>query len=229
MEILFECKTFYHLINIINIKINLLQDEQADIILTADTNFFPIYEKLRDTNLFRNIFLLNKCGSVYGRQFSQMSLHEKRKILKHPESFIESIELKNKYSHYYLGLGDDYSKLFYYYLVKNGMRPQIHLFDEGMGSYALSYEKHNKSDTIDHSFYGNRSFHLNIVELLLYEPCLYGGKSPTFPINQLPKLNKQDHGIKELYNSIFGTEVIPNQKYIFLKVVLLEMEHPLRE
>mgnify|MGYP001124489088 FL=1 len=57
--ILFECKTYFHLINAINICMsNSYKD--VDLILTTDTDFSNYIEAISKSGVFKNIFSFNK-------------------------------------------------------------------------------------------------------------------------------------------------------------------------
>ena len=213
--ILFECKTYFHLINAINICMsNSYKD--VDLILTTDTDFSNYIEAISKSGVFKNIFSLKFGGSVFGRRYDTLTYDEQENYFRHPEKFVEAIEL-NDYSDYYIGLDDSYSKLFYYYMVNQLKHTvNVHLYDEGSGSYSMNFRDRLAKDKMNHKSYGIYDFSQNIVELLLYVPEWYGCCNQKFDINAMAKINISD-SVSAVLKSIFGTISLPEQKFIYLE------------
>lgn len=219
-RVLFECKTYYHLINILNIKYNLLgKDTLADLILTSDTNFSEIVNRIRSLNIFQNIYTLQYAGSVYGRGYAQLPYHKREYFFEHPEEYVEKVNFDPNvnYTDFYIALDDDYTKLFYYSLIKRGMMPAVHIFDEGSASYAVDYIDRIKKDSMNHSKYGAKAYPSNIKRLLLNDARLFAGpKTFEFPIETLPKICASNE-VKEAMSRIWDNCILPNKKYIYLE------------
>ena len=61
MKTLFICCTDYQLINAINIKKNLLQNDNADIvILNNKAGVFELAKRLQTVNLFQNVYVYSE-------------------------------------------------------------------------------------------------------------------------------------------------------------------------
>ncbi|MFR9099088.1 MAG: hypothetical protein ACLVI9_04690 [Anaerostipes hadrus] len=53
--ILFRCDSVYQLMNAIQIKMTLLKDESADLLLSDHTNFDPLIPALQESGIFEEV------------------------------------------------------------------------------------------------------------------------------------------------------------------------------
>lgn len=212
--VLFRILTVYQLINAIQLKLTKLKHIKVDIILSSATDFSNIVSALKTQRIFDNIYMSNDTPNDYFK-WKQQSEITRINMLSNPEKFLYPIDLNNTYTDYYIATVDPYNQLFYYYLVKSGHRPQIHLFEDGLSSYLIDY---GKDDSIwKHSLYKEYNFFENIKELLLYDPDLYMVNGVNYTINSISKINCENKYICNLFNSIFGKNLLPKEQYIFLE------------
>lgn len=213
--VLFRCCTVFQLLNAVNLKNTVLKNVRADIILskaTDFTNFIPALKRLR---IFRKIIISNDTPETY---FEWRRQNEQFKIdlMLYPEEYIGLDELKDNYTDLYIAVADDYNKVFYYYLIKYGMRPNIHIFEDGLSTYLIDFMQECLDDILNHEIYGDLSFCNNISELLLYQPDLHIESTFKCPVNSIPRISCDNKNVK-LFNSIFGKNMLPKEKYIFLE------------
>lgn len=223
--ILFRCVTVYHLFNAINIKYNFLKDQEAILILSNDTDFRPLEANLRDSGIFKKIVFssIKKDYSNSKIVYGDLNRKERFKASKCPEKFItecggeeELACLKEEnITDFYLALNYSFERMLYYAMIKNGMRPKVHLFEEGSASYVLNHFKLIESDGINHEYYKDKAFLYNITEMLCYEPSLVVSADSCFQINRLPKIHINNVELKDILKSVFGNLDLPEEKYIF--------------
>ena len=216
----FRCESIYQLLNAIVIKQTLLEDTEADLILTKATNFDTVYSSLKEAKIFRNVVISEDTPQTY-LDWRGMSKSEQKKIYTEPEKYILPIDVSGNYSDYYIAVADEYNKIFYYYLLKQGLRPKIHIFEDGMNSYILNNVALCKNDFIQHSFYGEFSFDKNIVEHLVYQPSCVVEQDPQIIYTVIPKIDGLDTKIKLKLENIFGRFQLPDEKYIFMEEAFL--------
>lgn len=214
--ILFRCCTFGQLINIINIKTTLYKEEKADLMLAATTDFSEIIEGLENTGIFENI-ILSEDNTEDNKRYSCSTIEEKIGYLKKPSSFIKYVELPNVYTDFFSYSMVLYSQMIYYYLLECGMKPKIHLYEEGMYNYVEDPYERAELNNLSHKCYGKSAFMENVVEQLLYEPELYSATKPSWELNKIPKIDYKNESVKALYNSIMKYSELPKEKYIFLE------------
>ena len=217
--VLFLCESVYQLFNAINIKIQLLADEVADLMLTESTDFSRFISSLYESKLFREIYLSPQ-SVTKNVAFKGMSEQAKKQLMRTPEKFIYDIEcLKNCYTDMYIAVDNNiYTKLLYYSMVKKGCKPTLHLYEDGIATYINNISLNVGSDFLRHELYNNNDrFDKNIIEILLYEPELCCSSNAGIPINQLPKIYPNDSKIKRVLLDIFGANSLPQEKYIFLE------------
>lgn len=72
MKKLFICCTDYQLINSLNIKMNIFSEEKADVIIfNSKEENQGIAERLKELNVFDNVYLYDKPKSAIRRYFQE--------------------------------------------------------------------------------------------------------------------------------------------------------------
>lgn len=217
--VLAYCTTYYHLFNVIQLKLTTLAQEEVDLVLSADTDFTYHEGKLKLSGLFKSVILSNIKNGVWTREFNDL------KSTKQKSWFIEAVKkghglpLNGDYSDLYIGLDDAYNKFLYYCLLNDGCQTTVHLFDEGTASYVLLIKERTKNDHIPHDHFMEGRFDKHIKELLLYAPELRTDKSDV-PIGLIPKIDRTDEGTKHIFNNIFSYEkykYVLDKKYIYFE------------
>lgn len=214
--VLIRCQSVYQLFNAINLAKNVLADREIDIVFTATTDFSEYITPLKNSHLFRNVFLSEDTSDTY---IKWRGLDEKQitDIFTHPEKYVFKLNNEPAYSDYFISVADEYNKIFYYYMISCGYYPNIHFYEDGMNSYILDNKANCAKDFIKHELYGKYSFPLNIKSQYTYEPQVVINKEESINYLRLPRIQVNNKQIKKLYNSVFPSEPIPKEKYIFLE------------
>ena len=210
------CTTYFHLLNIIQLKLTLLANENVDLVLSADTNFVGLKEKLQKSNLFEKIVFSPIKNGVWSREYNEFPDKKKSERFLSLVQKGHNLPIRNDYSDFYFGLDDPYNKFLYYCLATRGTVPKVHLYDEGTASYVLSYTERVKNDKIPHKKFDEINFLSNLCELLVYAPDLCEF-TMDIPINKIPTINKDDKKVQKIFNMIFEPSPLPPQKYIFFE------------
>ncbi len=214
---LFRCETFYHLINAINIKMMLLKDEEADLVLTHSCDFSNIIPKIEKKGIFANVF--------YSKEYwkDSVELNEKAStkrssMTKDPASFLyDEPWLKKQYDTIYIPtLTASYFYLAYFSFCRRfGNSPKIYLFEDGTDTYSRNNNniiKIRSGICTDISKVPSEfRFENNYAGVLVYEPELCQ-HSNEIPIMSIPKMTDS---VYETLKEVFGWEALPSEKYIY--------------
>lgn len=216
--VLIYCTTYYHLFNAIQLKLTKLFDEKVDLVLSADTDFKDLEKSLRDSGLFNTIVLSDISNVLWCREFAEL------KERKREQWFLKKVEeghglpIAEKYEHLYIGLDDAYNKFLYYCISQSFGEsiPLVHIYEEGTASYVTSVSERLKNDGIPHNHFGNKSFKVAVCEILLYAPELRIIRD-SYQVNTIPKIDKNDQNIKNIFNKIFYYTRFIEEKYIYFE------------
>lgn len=210
----FVCETVFQLINILNIKYHIYPDVKADIGLVSTTDFSRYVKPLQDSGLFENVYM-----SGYRVQTDMAIFKDNapnRDLLKNPDSYEHAFPLTEKYTDYFMSVSaSPFQKLTYYQIVRKGIVPRVHIFEDGSDTYITNIHSTLCGDMFDHGvFKKDQQMLNNINELLFYEPVLYSGRDP-FTLSVLPKIHENDTEFTDLLYSVFGKCEMPKEKYIY--------------
>lgn len=211
---LFVCGTIFQLITAINITFSNLSTD-TDLILTDSTDFGSVEKELEKLKIFRKIYHMK--DDACKKDYWAMNEKQRKHLSKNPSKGIDNVELCGIYEHLYLPSLCAYNKLFYYYLVKKGMKLKVHLYEEGITTYVIDIVENLQKDGMLHRHYGKQALSQNLVEILLYEPELYSVPSLGEIVSPIPKLSDENVELLAIYRRIFGECDLPSQKYIFLE------------
>lgn len=215
-RILFRCCTFYQLINAINVKLTLLTSCKADIILNSSTDFSGVVNGLREADIFDRVEIMPDSLDD-NRAFRKMNSQEKEEWFSNIENNMYAFPFEGTdYSDYYMAVNDEYNTFIYYYLIKKGYTPKVHIFEESKATYILSILNVEKKDGIPHSSFHENNMYKNIVEILLYEPQFYDADLKTCTFTKIPKIDCSSDKVKDTYTKIFGFYELPKERYIYL-------------
>lgn len=214
--VLIRCQSVYQLFNAINLTKNVLIGREVDIVLTSTTDFSEYIAPLKNSHLFREVFLSDDNPETY-IQWRSLDEKQRNDISVHPDKYVFKLGKEPAYSDYFIAVADEYNKIFYYYMINCGYYPNIHFYEDGMNSYILNNKANCNKDFIKHEIYGKYSFPLNIKDQFTYEPHVVINKEKTISYLRIPRLQINNKKVKRLYNSIFPSEKIPKEKYIFLE------------
>ena len=214
MLVLMRVSTYYQLINAINIKISLLKGQEVDLVLNQSSDFSEIGKKVEESGCFRKVFY-SPDSLEDDNEFWKKPKEDRRRISLDPASVVYDIGLMDHYTDLYLPIEDAYNKLFYYDLLRRGMTPKIHMYEEGLASYTLDMYQRANRDGMDHKRYGEKGFLNSIEEFLLYGPELFSAPRRRFGLNALPKIDPEDVEVRNIFKGIFGEARMPEEPVIF--------------
>lgn len=210
--ILFQVSTHFQLICAIIVKMQMLNNEKADLHLDDFSDFSGIIDNLKLSRLFCHIEQSNQIEKVTQIRENMINMG---KLLTHPIPNIWNFQHEDDYTDIYFGHDMHPNKMYYYYLVDKGKRPDIHILDEGMTAYYKNIKLSAENDFIDHKKYGKRSYIENIKEQLLFNPQLYCWENTKWNVVKIPHINEQT---KEIILSIYGNPRldISKEPYVYL-------------
>lgn len=212
--ILFKVNTHYQLMNAINIKINIYQNEEADLILDDTTNFCTILDKLKTAGVFRKLYLVQ--AENYITEYLSLNNNDRREFVHDIEKHIPDI-LDNSviYDLYCIGLDNISNKLFYYYMIKKQKyAPKVFVFEEGTTTFVRDIKAAIKGDSIPHNEFAKNSFLNRLGGIYVYDPELYAVIKPSYAVLSLPKMN--DNCLNKLLD-IYGYQDAPAEDYIYME------------
>lgn len=216
--VLVYCTTYYHLFNAIQLKLTKLSDEIVDIVLSADTDFQDLEKSLKDSNLFNNVILSNVSNFFWCKEFGELKDSVKSEWFLKKVREGHRLPIANQYKHLYIGLDDAYNKFLYYCMIQNieGTMLNVHIYDEGTASYVTSISERLKKDGIPHNYFGDKSFKFAVKEILLYAPELRIVQD-IYPVNNIPKIDRNNQNIKNIFNKIFCYNGFIEEKYVYFE------------
>lgn len=220
--ILFRCESVYQLLNAINIKVSILGGETADVMLTDSTDFSAFLPMLSQIGVFRRIFC-SPDNITKNRAFRNMTPGEQKRLIRHPEKYIYDIGCTDKYSDMYIpSVNNVYTDLLYYSMVKEGRKPRLHIFEDGITSYLHRMQGMLDADILDHHWVkASDRMENNIEDIFLYKPELF--EKSTDRINNkinvhcIPVIDEHRGDVREVLFKVFGHAAMPEEKYIFLE------------
>lgn len=210
----FVCGTIFQVITAINIRVTSLLDN-TDLILTDSTDFSNIENTLEELGIFHKIYHMK--DDACKKDYWTMNEQQRKYLSKNPAKGIDPIVLNDRYEHLYLPSLSAYNKLFYYYLIKKGMKLTVHLYEEGITTYVIDVLENLHTDGMLHRHYGRQALEQNLVEIMLYEPELYSVPNLNEIVTSIPKLSEENRELSAIYKRIFGECSLPSEKYIFLE------------
>lgn len=202
MYSVFQINTVYQLFITINMRINNFPEGKVDLILTDHTPVLKSYIKnLSQSRLFNEIFY---CKSLeFNKEFWETDNNQKKAFYDDYINKINNVDMMphinyKKYEHLYVANLDAYTKFIY----KKFPHLNIHLIEDGASICTNDW----KSATQKWDYLGDFNQIYNSVEdAYLYSPelmCVDLGCE----LKKLPKINKNDKNIVNLYNNIFSYE-----------------------
>lgn len=213
---LFRVVTVFQLLNAVNLKTTLLKHVKADLVLSKATDFSKFIGGLEEAGIFRKIYISDDTPETYF-EWRRASKREQTFMMLYPEKYVLLPDLGSVYTDFYIAVADDYNKLYYYNMVKMGMRPEVHIFEDGLSTYLIDHLEECRNDIWNHNIYRDLAFIKHVSEILLYQPELHISNTHDCPINAIPKIDYKKNNISRMFNNIFGSNSLPKEKYIFLE------------
>lgn len=212
---LFCCESVYQLFNAIVLKMKLFGDLPSDLFLTEHTDFSNIIEPLRKSNLFESVLPV-VCRS-HQNAFWDKTLEEKKRIFKNPSLLLGEFPTNQRYTDMFIPIDHIYWKLLYYFQVNEGVLPTIHFFEEGLRAYTMDVCAAEKREIYNDGFYQKKSFTQQIADYFVYEPELFFMEQPPYQLKSIPKLSRMDEPLCRVMNTVFPTDKLPEERFIFFE------------
>ncbi len=212
---LYVCESVYQLFNAIVLRLSVLPDVPADVILTEHTDFSAIARALETTGVFDEV-LRPVCRPLQDVYYAA-SPAQREAYLRAPETLIGD-PLKRVYTDFFVAIDHIYPKMLYYRQLQKGMKPAVHFFEEGMRAYTIDIRQSERTrDPIVTSHYGADSFARNIVDHYLYVPELFAVSDPAYELKAIPKINRNDARLRDTLTTVFGTSPLPPERFLFFE------------
>lgn len=209
--VLFRATSHHQLINAIAIKLTVLPQQTADIMLSNMTDFSFYIERIRATNIFRKVYYVD--DKAVAKSFLALDFQNRLKASKKVQnSWNVELDPDIVYEDYYYGYEILCNKLFYYYLLTRQKPPVAHAFQEGVSSYVVNCFSRDKSDSIAHSHYGKKSLMNNLSDLYYYWPETMLFVSPI----DTKRLSINYKNVKDAIKQIYQPKPLPKEKYIYI-------------
>lgn len=205
-----SCCTPYHLINAINLKLNLYSEEKVDLFICSHFKSAEVvYKRAIESKVFNNVYLIND-ENLTGIQVYVMKLFNNFNIL--------GIDIsKFKYEVFYLSAYSNFNMHFARYL-KIKHKAKIIFSEDGIGTYFKQYDFKSYSKIKNFFKYIIKDFNLDYIdECKVYDKRLMQGDSYN-NVSDLPCI-KDYEKIQEIANYIFDFEKYDISKY---KYILLD-------
>jgi len=238
MKIIFLAYTQYHLINILNLKLNNhIGDDCSLVLLNKDvSNIDGIYHNLKDKGIFSNIYLINNPPPA-GPKFN--------KFIAHIKTLVNAVKNKIKVDSFF---DEEECDIFYsfgssiegYLILDKLKKKNNHIkyvnYEEGLGSY---YHRADNSLNLPVKLFLKNFLRISMPEypdeFLVYLPECVSVKMEC-PIKSMPVLKRNKKTI-ELFNQVFGYRNIepPCNSIIFeqsigeIDLQLIEIFHLFKE
>lgn len=213
-HVLFVVNSVYQLFTAIHLKCSLLQNRNADIILTDVTEKLKEYlPRLEETGLFKRVIYAQT------KELNRKYMTGKQEEISEGYDKIESIfkwilsQEPGVYEEVYFSNYDTFTRMLACFFSQ--VNCEFICYEDGFSTYVIDFLKEGRAAVNSHS---KGSFiKEKVTKVLLYEPglCMRKDHIPNYPI---PKVDKSDHHLKELLNYVFDYKKPEKEwKFIFLE------------
>ena len=215
--VLIRCETPYQLFNIINIKMTILKDVEADVVFSSASNLADFKESVEKLGLFRKVYL-SEDNLTNSLAIAHLPNSEKKRLLSHIDKVLIPGEWQNiEYDEMYIpALTNMYTyAIFYNFYRQFKTTPSVIIYEDGTDTYS----RNNKTIAIQQSakcLYKSevpesQRFENRMSRIMVYEPEVCYNKSK-LPITAIPKVSPE---VLAALESVFGTAKLPEEKFIF--------------
>lgn len=204
-----SCCTPYHIINAINLKLNLYSSEKVDLFICSHfQNAEIVYKKALKSDLFNNVYLIDD---------EKLTVNEVNRIkLFHNYNILGIDVSKLKYDIFYFSAYTNFNINIARYL-KLKQKTRIIFVEDGLQTYIENYSFRSNSKLKNIFKYLIKDFNLDYIdECKVYDKRLMQGDYYK-NVSDLPCINNNEK-VREVVNYIFDFEKydISKYKYIFL-------------
>lgn len=206
--------SIYQLLNAINLKNTILDDEIVDIVLTDVTSKLKDYiPRLNDCKMFRKVIF----ASVF--QLNQEHAAAKEpgvsECFKNSESILNWYlnEELDVYDYVYFANYDIFTRILAYHWYD--MPCEFIAFEDGFSSYVINYLDYKRAKINQHT--DGIKIKDKVKRIYLYEPHL-AVRNDNIRNIQLPKINRNNKELIEILNYVFDYQGMKDCfKFIFLE------------
>lgn len=215
---LYICDQTFEFFNIINLQISINKNIPADILFSDKNSFGNIIEKVKKKNLFQNVYTLQV--KDFEAAFYSKEKEERCNIVLNPREYISFPDFTDYYTDIWINISNIHAKLEYYNLIKLGMKPKVHLIQEGIANYTFT-NSISEEDAMWEDYYGELAFSKNIEDNYIYRISAFVGSGIENKMLMPIKENKEEfiHIMEDLY----GRVSLPKQKWIYMETSLFDM------
>lgn len=215
---LYICDQTFEFFNILNLQTSANKYVDADIIFSDKNDFSSIVDKVNKRKLFQNIFTIQI--KEFENGFYSKEEEERCEIVLNPRNYISFPEFTEYYTDIWINISNIHAKLEYYNLVKLGMKPKIHLIQEGIANYTF-INSISEEDAVWEQNYGELAFSKNIADNYIYRVNAFSGNGienkPLLPIEE----NREE--LLQIVEDLYGKVSLPEQKWIYMETSLFDM------
>lgn len=217
MRIAFFAATPFQVFNCINIYKRQFCNTESDIfILTFAVDMSSLVEELKLSNVFSNVYLLDKINVKPGK-FGVI-----KDFIFTDRSNLQML-MEHKYDIMFTTYIGDRSNLYYNVLLKENKNLKVYFYDEGIGVYTVGYYCSSKLMKLFYRLMGLRYINKYYEKVYVYAPqCMCSGINET--LVKIPAIDKNDCKIVESYNRIFRVNIDYSQKYKEFKCIYLDQD-----
>lgn len=219
MRTLFFCCSVYQLFNALNIRLNVLPDDTADM-MVSDTipGHHDLAERLRATGLFEEVYE-PKSSFISNQKYK----HTRTSIYSYhifPELLLRQVNAvpKHRYDRYYFATYNEFISFLYLYLHKKNKHLQCRCFEDGGSTYMRTFQSYSSVDARLYRWLRILPLGYVKVPLVVYEPQLMTFDNGA-PVETMPKISDDDTAFFRAVNTVFGIdqEIKLPQRAIFFE------------
>lgn len=215
---LYICDQSFEFFNIINLQTSINENIPSDIIFSDKNNFSNIIDKIKEKKLFENVYTLQI--KEFENSFYSRERKERYSIVLNPRDYISFPDFTDYYTDVWINISNIHAKLEYYNLVKLGMRPKIHLIQEGIANYTF-INSISEEDAAWEQNYGDLAFSKNIEDNYIYRVNAFAGSG--IENKSLLPIDENKEKILQIMEDLYGRVSLPKQKWIYMETSLFDM------
>ncbi len=224
---LFVCNTVYQVLVALWIQHHLRNNQLADFIISNHMSCGDeIADRLRSSMVADKVYFVES----YNYSYKGTDPEKNRKIRFNPKAELNKyVRLSNKYGEIYIANCDRFARLLCNSIAHNQFKkPQIILFEDGIGTYSKAFERNYKycdiPDTnglkkylLCYFVYKDFKIYDNLSKTIVFDPDNMRWNSGI--VEKLDKIDSNDLEFKTLINSVFNYDGISEfkTKYIFIE------------
>jgi len=219
MRSLILCNSVYQVFTALNLKLNMLDSETVDIMITdIIPEHAKLAKRLENSGLFEMVYAVN--SKFISRQQYKMTRSTVYGYRTFPKVILKQAGAVPvyKYHDFYFSNYDHFSSFLYLQLHRMNKSLNVSVFEDGGSSYIMTYQDVNKVEKRLERFLGMRPLGSTDARLLLYEPDLYC-RNDYDEVDALPKISLADQKFRDKVNYVFHIDdIVPiDEDYIFME------------